>query len=287
MMRHLARIAAKTLAICITTSLGCAAPKAIRPIRSLVYSRSGGEPRTAVLLLPGRYSRAEDFARNGFVAAVRGHHLDVEIVAVDAHLGYYLQDRYKDLPDIIDADVVTPLLKRGHERVWFVGTSLGALGCIAYAKKYPDRVAGLLLMGAYLGEDPIIEDIQRAGGLRQWQPTPAVGYDYEVRTWQWLQGYFDHQSRPELFLGYGASDRFAPASKILASALPASHVLLAPNGAHDFDTWANLWVRFLDCCGQELEQMPDASIRGVTSQSGSYRNRVPVRPLSPLERADP
>jgi pimeloyl-ACP methyl ester carboxylesterase len=218
---------------------------------SISYMPASGNPTGTVLLMPGRYSRASDFERNDFVSAVRERGLDVELVAVDAHLGYYQDERYHALPEVVHDDVVKPRLARG--RVWFVGTSLGALGSIAYAKAYPHEVNGLVLLGAYLGEAAIVTDVERAGGLTRWRPTPSTGYDYEIRTWSWLKGYTAGAERPELFLGYGTDDRFALANTLLARVLPPTHVVVDTGGEHDFSTWSKLWRMLLDSSfGAEL-----------------------------------
>lgn len=214
-------------------------------MHSIAYAPASTTRDDALLLLPGRRSRDKDFEETGFIAAVRDRQVNIEVIAVDAHLGYYLEDRYRDLPAIIHEDIVQPLMRRGIKRVWLVGTSLGALGAIAYAKKYPNYVAGLLLMGAYLGEAPILDQIERVGGLARWYPTESVGYDYEQRTWHWLKGYCDGTMRPSLYLAWGASDRFERASRLVAAGLPAAQVIVSAGG-HDFDTWLALWGKFLD-----------------------------------------
>jgi pimeloyl-ACP methyl ester carboxylesterase len=259
-----------TTTACVAVLCGaCGAPTPLRPIRSISYLPTEGVPTTAVLLMPGRRSRAPDFESSGFVSAVRNRNLNVELVAVDAHLGYYLEQRYQSLPDIVEEDVVQPLLARGRQRLWLVGTSLGAFGSVAYAKKHPECVAGILLMGAYLGEEAILEDIEHAGGLARWMPTPGVGIDYETRTWDWFKGYLAREPRPNLYLAYARRDPYARASVILTPALAGSRILVDEAGGHDFDTWTRLWGRFLDAHGQDLLQTPAARCGLRRSNPGS------------------
>jgi pimeloyl-ACP methyl ester carboxylesterase len=227
---------------------GCfGAPRPVSPIPALHYASPGNQQATPVLLLPGRRSRADDFERTGFVAAVRELGLSLELVAVDAHLGYYVDNQYRLLPKRIHDDVVQPLIDAGRGRVWLVGTSLGAFGSLAYAKAYPQDVAAVVLLGAYLGEAPILEAIERSGGLAQWVAAGSPGYDYELRTWSWLRQFATTpQSRTfELYVGYGRDDSYAPASRILASVLPPDHVFVAAQGGHDWTTWLTLWKRIL------------------------------------------
>jgi pimeloyl-ACP methyl ester carboxylesterase len=247
-LRELLALAASGIAC-----LGCVTPTPTRPIQSISYWSGIGEPKASVLLLPGRHSRASDFESAGFVQAVRKRNLNVEVVAVDAHLGYYAEQRYARLPDHIYEDVVKPLLSRGRSQLWVVGTSLGAFGTVAYVKYHPDAVRGMLLLGAYLGEQPVLDSIRQSGGLSQWEPTSSVGFAHENRAWKWLKGYVNHDVRPELYLGYGKADRFSLSSTLLEPALTSQHVLVDAEGGHDFPTWLRLWERFLDCCGHLLE----------------------------------
>jgi pimeloyl-ACP methyl ester carboxylesterase len=207
----------------------------------------------ALLLMPGRRSRAADFERHDFVAAVRALGLDVDVVAVDAHLGYYLDGNYRTLPQRIQQGKVLPWPDQGGRKLWFVGTSLGSLGSLAYAKRY--RVSGLVLLGPYLGEEPLLAEIDRQGGLASWKPTGTVGYDYEVHTWLWLQQYAKPgaQDLPSLYVGYGLRDSYRHASDILAKVLPADHVFVNREGAHDWDTWLSLWKQFLASNGHRLD----------------------------------
>lgn len=235
---------------------GCfGTPTPVNPLPSLDYPSPKSSLATPLLLMPGRRSRADDFESNGFIAAVRERGLDVELVAVDAHLGYYLDGRYRSLPSLIQDDVVVPLLARGPRRIWLVGTSLGAFGSLAYATRYPDAVAGVLLLGAYLGEEPLLVEIEQAGGLTTWRPSGRVGYDYEIRAWSWLKEYANPAAKHpfELYVGYGKRDSYSRASNLLSKVLPRDHVFTDEQGGHDWNTWLSLWKQFLKCCGHRLE----------------------------------
>jgi pimeloyl-ACP methyl ester carboxylesterase len=245
----------RAAALLVLSLFACGPPAATIPLPSLRYQSGQGNPTTAVLLLPGRYSRASDFAAHGFVRAVQERGLNVEVLAVDAHLGYYLEKGYRSLPARLHEDVVLPAMDRGCRQVWLVGTSLGAMGSVAYAKRFPAAVAGVVLLGAYLGEEPILGEIERSGGLAAWTPAGSVGYPYEVRSWHWLQRYTEvRPSLPELYIGYGERDPYLRASRLLAAALPRDHVLTASDGGHDWETWLGLWQRFLADRGHRLEE---------------------------------
>jgi hypothetical protein len=130
------------------------------------------------------------------------------------------------------------------------------MGSLAYIKRYPETVAGVVLLGPYLGEEPILDEIERAGGLAAWSPPKSVGYEYEVHTWLWLKQ-VAHAAAPQkldIYLAYGERDRYARASHLLAAGLPSDHVLIDKEGGHDWSTWIVLWQRWLACCGHNLER---------------------------------
>ncbi len=234
-------------------------PRPVIPLPSLRYDSGQGQRTTAVVLMPGRGSRAGDFAKQGFVGTARELGLDLELLAVDAHLGYYIHEGWRTLPDRIQADVVLPAMARGCRRVWMVGASLGAWGSVAYAERYPEVVAGVVLFGPYLGDEPIVAEIERAGGLAAWNSTRSVGAEYEVRTWRWLQRYTEPGGAhlPVLFLAYGGKDRYIRATNLVRAVLPRDHVLVDPRGGHNWHTWLGLWRQFLAEHGRELEDHVD------------------------------
>ena len=78
-----------------------------------------------------------------------------------------MEDGYRTLPLRLHLDVVLPASARGRQKIWLVGTSLGAMGSLAYVKRYPETVAGVVLLGPYLGEEPILDEIERAGGRKE------------------------------------------------------------------------------------------------------------------------
>ncbi len=244
------------LSVLAVGMMGCfGPPPPVVPLPSLRYESGRGKPTTAVVLMPGRGSRAGDFAKHGYVRAVEKLGLDLEVLAVDAHLGYYIHEGWRTLPDRIQADVVLPAQARGCRRVWLVGMSLGAWGSVEYAERYPEAVAGILLFGPYLGKEPIVAEIERAGGLAAWPPTRSVGAEYEVQTWRWLKRYTEPGAAhlPELFLGYGAHDRYLRSIALVRAILPRDHVMVDPRGGHDNDTWLRLWEQFLADHGHEIE----------------------------------
>jgi pimeloyl-ACP methyl ester carboxylesterase len=202
-------------------------------------------PETLMVMLPGASSLPEEFQREGFVRALRERRLAVDVVLVDAHLGYY-KDR--TLVERLQADVIAPARAQGYRKIWLVGVSLGGLGALIQARAQPTDADGLMLLAPYLGERRVTDAVKADGGLKAWRgavPDP-VPDDLDLRLWQWLQGYSTEPTqRPPLILGYALADRLAPANQLLADSLPADKVFTT-TGGHDWPEWRLLWNRMLD-----------------------------------------
>jgi pimeloyl-ACP methyl ester carboxylesterase len=192
-----------------------------------------------VVFLPGRGDRPEDFEARGMLAAARSAGLRADVLAVDAHLAYY---RKRVIVERLQADVIGPARARGYVRVWLVGISLGGLGALLLAEHHPDAASGILVIAPYLGEPALAREIEAAGGLGQW--TPGETAEDFRGLWAGLQRRRAAGERPPLWLAYGADDRYAYGHRLLASALPASRVLVA-EGGHDWAAWRALWAEFL------------------------------------------
>ncbi|RYY82224.1 MAG: alpha/beta hydrolase [Comamonadaceae bacterium] len=251
-MSPLARLARLTLPIACALLLGaCGGLRPARVPLETSLDRAGCAARadTLLVLLPGAYSHPDEFVREGFVRAVQARRLAVDVMRVDAHLGYYSKGSFIDR---LRTDVMTPARAGGYRRVWVVGISVGGLGGMVYAEAHPGEIDGLVVLAPYLGDRLLSADIANAGGLARW-PGPLgnpAGDDRsqrETRLWKWLQGYAASSpsaGRPPLYLGYGVDDRFAFSHRLLAAALPAGRVATTPGG-HDWPEWVRLWEALL------------------------------------------
>jgi hypothetical protein len=227
---------------------GCAfSPRpAVVPMRTLVQpAPCPTRPDTLLVMLPGAYSTPEDFVREGFVQAVRERGVALDIWLVDAHLAYY---RNRSILERLRADVLGPARAQGYRQVWLLGISVGAFGAIGLAQSPGADIAGMVMLGPYLGEPRVTGAVRAAGGLRDWTAPAIAGSDDDpdFAAWRWLQGYArTPPQRPPLFLGYGQDDRFAADQALLAAALPPEHVRTEPGG-HDWPAWRPLWRRALE-----------------------------------------
>ena len=168
------------------------------PIDSLSYGVEGQGAGTLIVFLPGWGDSAGDFEKQGFVSAVRSVNRSIDMVAVDAHLGYYESE---SIVERLLQDVIGPARESGYKDIWLVGTSLGGLGAAAFCSDHEEAIAGLVLLAPYLGPPEEIARISSAGGLAQWKP--AEDGDVYERLWSWLKGYSDGRTRPELILAFG------------------------------------------------------------------------------------
>jgi len=200
------------------------------------------ESRCLVVLLPGIGDGKEDFRRQGFSRAFHDHGSPCELIALDSHFGYYANG---SIVERLHEDVIAPARARGVERIWLAGISLGGLGAAIYARDRPGEVDGLVLLSPFLGDDEILDEIEKAGGPRAWHPAGVPGERDLRGLWVWLQGYDTPGiERPPLLLGFGDSDRLRRGHRMLASLLPPERVLHT-RGGHTWHAWRRLWSQVL------------------------------------------
>jgi pimeloyl-ACP methyl ester carboxylesterase len=247
------------LLLCVFFFSGCyPAPKA--PLDMLLYDTPAGNHKHLFVFLPGNGDKADAFDKKGLINAVREHRLPVDMIAVNAHIGYYMNG---SIFARLKEDVIDPAKARGYKKIWLIGNSLGGYGSVSYARQYPEDIAGIVLLGPFLGDKKIIKEIRDAGGLQKWEPAdiPVDGKEHwEKELWRWLKdgdeqkGFWhwikncdeeDGDCPSRIYLGFGKRDRFSPGQKLLAESLPQENVF-AIDGGHDWRTWKKLWTMILD-----------------------------------------
>ncbi len=202
-----------------------------------------GDKRALLVMLPGATDVPEDFLQHGFVRALRERHLPVDVILVDAHADYYLG---RSIGERLSQDIILPVRDSRYRKIWLMGISLGGMGALLCARDHPDKIDGVILLAPYLGNRGKIAEIVDGGGLDDWQPKTINPHDDEQALLAWLKAYRSgNPALPEIYLGYGRDDRFAPASNMLAQRLPADRVT-AIQGGHDWKTWQRLWKHILD-----------------------------------------
>lgn len=183
------------------------------------------------------------FEEEGLVDDVRNLNLPFDMAAPNAHLGYYTG---RTLIVRLKEDVIEPAHAAGKDHIWLVGFSMGGLGSLLYELEQPGDIDGICLVAPFLGDEPIIEEIRAAGGVRSWSPGAYdPDEDYQRMLWHWIKDNVDGDSPVPIFLGWGRDDEFAPANALLAELLPEGRAVSIPGG-HDYPTFKALWERFLE-----------------------------------------
>lgn len=233
---------------CVLLLAGCAAWRPAKvPMDTRLDISTCSPADTLLVFLPGAYSDPQEFVTEGFVQEVRERHIAVDVMLVDAHMGYY---NNRTIIDRLEQDVLVPARRKGYGAIWLVGISVGGFGAMIHEELQPGSVAGIVVLAPYMGQRLLSTDIDVAGGLRAWQaPAGPLPLDQmETRLWRWLQAYGETPlppGRPPLYLGYGLDDRFVFSHRLLAAVLPTDRVFTT-EGGHDWAPWRRLWKQALD-----------------------------------------
>lgn len=192
--------------------------------------------RGAFVLLPGFGDRPQTFAKHDFIATLQRQAPALDIYAADAHFAYY---RKGTVIERLEQDVIAPLRTRGYRELWLVGTSMGGMGAIGYARKHPERIAGLLLFAPYLGPREVVDEVVHAGGLCKYQAAPTKEDNessFARANFMFLRDTLCSPSSPAIWLAVGQDDRLLPANRLLGDVLPPERFLILPGG-HGWKVW--------------------------------------------------
>lgn len=188
--------------------------------------------KSLLILLPGLGDNQQAFAKRGFIADVKALWPSVDVAAVNGHISYY---QNRSIVNRLFEDVIQPARKRGYEKFYFVGISLGGFGALLYERDLMDTLDGIILLAPFLGDE---EDYGYV--LANQEPNEPIPDD---NIWPWLQSLSeDHRQR--FYLGYGENDRFAQAHQLLADMLPPDNIAIGP-GEHNWRSWQPLWRELL------------------------------------------
>lgn len=222
-----------------------------KPLETLTYRTEPVKNKHLIVFLRGMggtwrcpWEPHKCFESEGFVEAVRKRSLPFDMVAPNAHFGYY-KDR--TLIERLTQDVILPAKAKGYEKIWLAGVSMGGLGAILYLIKHSENIDGVLLLGPYLGDASIVAEISKAGGLKQWNPGPYDNEkDWQRFIWDWLkQNCANPAGKVPIYLGTGNEDLYYDAQKLLADCLPQDRVIIIA-GKHRLSTFKRIWDIFLD-----------------------------------------
>src|SRR5258706_201778 len=114
---------------------GCYGHRATRVPMDAIYdlvSQPSAE-RIMLVMLPGARDRPQDMVEHGMISALRERGVPVDVVAVDAHLGYYLERSFSER---LSHDIIMPRRAQGYARIWLMGILLGAMGALIFSLAY-------------------------------------------------------------------------------------------------------------------------------------------------------
>lgn len=193
---------------------------------------------TLLVLLPGIRNSPQEFFDQGFVDEIRNRELPWDVVAVDAHMGYY---REQSLLQRLRRDVIR---RDSYQHVILAGISLGGFGSMLAYCKDNALADEYWLIAPFLGEDDIITHVRSAGDAKAWLESPETetGKAHERELWRCIGNLTAEAS---IYLAWGQDDDFATANALLAKQLQPDHSFTVPGG-HDWTTWTTLWPIMID-----------------------------------------
>ncbi|MEM8934079.1 MAG: alpha/beta hydrolase-fold protein, partial [Acidobacteriota bacterium] len=165
---------------------------------------------------------------------------DAEMVAADAHIGYY---RRGAILERIEADILAPARRRGHDEIWLVGTSLGGGGALLLGERYCDQLAGLILLAPYVGPDDLLDHVTATGTVDGFVPKSERDRAFRD-VWSWILGRAE-KATPKIVLGYGRDDRNVDDHARLAEHLDEASIVVL-DGGHDWPVWRDALAALLD-----------------------------------------
>jgi pimeloyl-ACP methyl ester carboxylesterase len=204
-----------------------------------------GQPRPTalrVVLMPGAYHTPNQFLDTGFAQAVRRCAQPVELILAVPELAHLTDRRW--LVALHD-EVIAPARAQGTP-VWLGGVSLGGFMALRFAAQYPALLDGLCLLAPYLGSRIIAGEIAAQADPASWVVQNLAEDDDERRIWHYIATLGNSMSSTRIFLGYGASDRFADTQRMLGQLLPMPRATVRViAGGHDWSVWRALWDDYL------------------------------------------
>ncbi len=213
-----------------------------KPLNTLEYKDTKSHENLFVFLR-GLGGSHRSFEAEGMVEEVRKRSIPFDMVAPNAHFGYYSQ---RTLVQRLEADVMRPARQKGYKNIWLVGISMGGLGSMLFIREKPEYVQGAFLISPFLGYDDMVKEIENQKGVHSWEPGEFnPNDDWERMLWHWIKTKVAGSVELPVFLGFGRSDRYRRGQKLLSTVLADDRFQII-EGGHDYATFKKLWVDFLD-----------------------------------------
>lgn len=226
------------------------------PLQSISYPREENARQPNLLvMLRGLGADNTVFAEQGIIDEIRKLELPFDVIAPDAHFGYYQSETFEQR---LKEDVIDPARRQGYEKIWLAGFSMGGLGALIYLRAHPDDIDGILLTSPFLGWPGVHREIDLAGGVSGWNSATDDPKDWQRMIWTWISKQ-DFNKQVPIWLGYGESDMLSLAGPpLLATVLPEARVFTTP-GNHNIATFTTLFRRHLTTLASLKQPAPITS----------------------------
>lgn len=242
MASHYAKVRAGAAAI--VSLLLCAScayiaqPKKEIPAQ-VVAGNAPGQHARMVVVLPGVGDTLSRMRDSGIVEAVQKNMPDADVVLVELTLPYYIKT---PAANRLHDEIVRAARERGYAQIYLAGASLGGMGALMYESRHPNEIDGLILMAPFMGNAALLNEINAAGGLTNWDPGPApeiLNANTGPReNWRVVKSWSRDPARAKnVWLICGAADRFHPAAELIASQLPKQNFITV-EGGHGWKEWS-------------------------------------------------
>lgn len=208
----------------------------------LLWDKTGKKTDRLIIFLPGLYDSASKFKDENFFNIARKADIKADLVALNINVIHLARNM---MIKRIETDLFQYKEENGYKNIWIVGVSLGGLNTLLFYQKYEKDICGVILLAPYLADDTLVEEINEADGVINWQAQNLEKDDIVderiEKLWSWLKQKSDFS---KIYLGYGKQDSFIDSSLILKSLLNNKNVT-AIKGGHDWETGQSIWQQQL------------------------------------------
>jgi pimeloyl-ACP methyl ester carboxylesterase len=238
------------------------------PVQTVLAGESMGQ--TLVVVLPGRRDNSQVLARTGIAEGIQAAWPAADVMLTGATIAYYTDG---GLAARLHEQLIVPARAAGYTEIWMMGASMGGMGTLMYERSYPGELDGMVLLAPFLGERGVLREIERAGGIAQWQPGPEPDVvdrsNFSRELWRHLQTWLD---RPEAgrrtWLAYGDRDRLRDAVTIIAPLIPDTQIL-ERSGGHTWKVWVPAAQAVLEAVRTPADTASSAACRPLAPAPAS------------------
>ncbi len=216
------------------------------PIPSLSYPGSEAAQtqsgKKLLVVLRGMGGSEKSFEKHGFIAALQKQYPEFDVVAPNAHFGYY---RKRSITQRLSADIIDPAIAAGYEEIWLAGVSLGGFGSLVYLRCCEEKITGVVLISPFSGKQDLHDDVSAYLDGKQGPPWVDAdkSEDSLVGLWQWIVENKQILGGGRVWLGYGDEDRLS-GHDLLARLIPDDHVAKL-SGGHRVEVFMRVWLETL------------------------------------------